>query len=103
MNLPTEIFGNVAVVHAPEELGGDQVAAFHTFFGGLAQAAVVLDLDGNELLDSEGLTALVDEQERAAHRPRRFENLDSQSDQSKNSSSRVWISNSKFSKTSSTR
>jgi anti-sigma B factor antagonist len=64
MNLPTEIFGNVAVVHAPEELGGDHVAAFHTFFGGLAQAAVVLDLDGNELLDSEGLTALVDEQER---------------------------------------
>jgi anti-sigma B factor antagonist len=64
MNLPTEIFGSVAVVHAPEELGSDQIVAFRSFLSGLSQSAVVLDLDGNELLDSDGLTALVDEQER---------------------------------------
>ncbi len=64
MNLPTEIFGNVAVVHAPEELGADQAASFLAFLRGLAQASVVLDLDGSELLDSAGLTALLDAQER---------------------------------------
>lgn len=64
MNLPTEIFGNIAVVHAPEELGTDQVGPFQTFLGSLTQSAIVLDLDANELLDSAGLTALVDLQER---------------------------------------
>lgn len=64
MNLPTEIFGNVAVVHAPEELGAEQIAPFQSFLSGLAQLSVVLDLDSNELLDSAGLTAIVDEQER---------------------------------------
>jgi anti-anti-sigma factor len=64
MNLPTEIFGSVAVVHAPEELGADQVGPFQSFLGGLAQSAIVLDLDGNELLDSAGLTALLDLQDR---------------------------------------
>ncbi len=64
MNLPTEIFGDVAVVHAPEELGADQVGPFQTFIGVISQSSIVLDLDSNELLDSAGLTALVDEQER---------------------------------------
>ncbi|HEX3997285.1 MAG TPA: STAS domain-containing protein [Pirellulales bacterium] len=64
MNLPTEIFGNVAVVHTPEELGSEQIGPFHAFLAGLSQVAVVLDLDGSELLDSAGLTALVDLQER---------------------------------------
>jgi anti-sigma B factor antagonist len=64
MNLPTEIFGSVAVVHAPEELGTDQIGPFDTFLGSLSQSAVVLDLDSNELLDSAGLTALVELQDR---------------------------------------
>lgn len=34
------------------------------FLSGLTQSSVVLDLDGNEMLDSAGLTALVDLQER---------------------------------------
>jgi len=64
MNLPTEIFGAVAVVHAPEELGTDQVGPFDSFLGNLSQSEIVLDLDGNELLDSAGLTALVELQDR---------------------------------------
>lgn len=64
MNLPTEVFGNVAVIHAPEELGAEQVGPFQSFLGAMAQSSIVLDLDSNELLDSVGLTALVDEQER---------------------------------------
>jgi anti-sigma B factor antagonist len=64
MNLPTEVFGDVAVVHAPDELGGEQVPAIMGYCAGLGQAQVVLDLDAVELLDSDGLTALVDCQDR---------------------------------------
>jgi anti-sigma B factor antagonist len=64
MNLPTEIFGDVAVVHAPDELGSDQAGPFLAFLRGLTQTSVVLDLDGSESLDSAGLTALLDAQER---------------------------------------
>jgi anti-sigma B factor antagonist len=63
MNFPTEVFGNVAVVHAPDELGADQAAALLKFCGGLAQARIVLDLDAVESLDSAGLTSLVDAQD----------------------------------------
>jgi anti-anti-sigma factor len=63
MNLPTEIFGNVAVVHAPEEMGADQAGQLPQFFRGLEQASVVLDLDRCEMLDSAGLTALLDAQD----------------------------------------
>ena len=63
MNLPTEVFGNVAVVHAPDELGEEQAPALLGFCAGLAQARIVLDLDGTEALDSAGLTTLLDAQE----------------------------------------
>ena len=58
MNLPTEIFGEVIVVHAPDELGADQAENFEAFIVGLDRRRVVLDLDGAESLDSAGLTAL---------------------------------------------
>jgi anti-sigma B factor antagonist len=64
MNLPTEVFGNVAVVHAPEEMGADQAGPLQLFLGGLSQSSVVVDLDGCESLDSAGLTALLDSQDR---------------------------------------
>jgi len=64
MNLPTEVFGDVAVVHAPDELGSDQAGPFLSFLRGLTQTSVVLDLDGSESLDSAGLAALLDAQER---------------------------------------
>jgi anti-anti-sigma factor len=59
MHLPSEIFGNVIVVHAPEELNEDHVANFASYFASLERNQVVLDLDGNELLDSAGLEALM--------------------------------------------
>jgi anti-sigma B factor antagonist len=60
MNLPTETFGNVVVVHAPEELAADQVDGFRAFLGKVDHPSVVLDLDRTETLDSAGLTALLD-------------------------------------------
>ena len=63
MNLPTEVFGDVIVVHAPDELGEDQTASFGEFVDRLERHRVVLDLDPTELLDSAGLEALLDAQE----------------------------------------
>ena len=63
MNLPTEIFGDVIVVHTPQELGSDQREGFEAYVPTLERHKVVLDLDGTETLDSEGLTALLDVQE----------------------------------------
>ena len=58
MNLPTEIFGDVIVVHTPEELGADQAESFEALVVRLERRYVVLDLDGTESLDSAGLAAL---------------------------------------------
>jgi anti-anti-sigma factor len=63
MNLPTEIFGEVIVVHTPEEVGTDQAADLETFFVTLERRNVVADLDGTETIDSRGLSALVASQE----------------------------------------
>jgi len=60
MNLPTEIFGDVIVVHTPEELSSDQADEFSDYIPTLERSNVVLDLDHTETLDSAGLTALVD-------------------------------------------
>lgn len=64
MNLPTEIFGDVVVVHAPEELGNDQVDEFRAYLAGQDRKNVVLDLDNMEMIDSAGLTALLEAQEK---------------------------------------
>ena len=64
MNLPTEIFGNVVVVHTPEELGQDQSEGFVSFLAGLERRNVVLDLDNTESLGSAGLTSILDSQDR---------------------------------------
>ena len=64
MILPTEVFGNCVVVHAPEELGNDHADAFETFILGLDRNNVVLDLDGTETIDSRGLTSLLNCQDR---------------------------------------
>lgn len=64
MNLPTEIFGDVVVVHTPEELGSDQADGFEACVGVLDRSRVVLDLDNTELLDSEGLEALLNVQDK---------------------------------------
>ncbi len=58
MNLPTEIFSDVIVVHTPDELGADQAENFEALLVTLERRRVVLDLDSTESLDSQGLTAL---------------------------------------------
>ena len=63
MNLPTEIFGSVIVVHTPEELGADQAAEFESYLPTLERDRVVLDLDNTEMLDSSGLGALLNAQD----------------------------------------
>ena len=69
MNLPTEIFGDVLVVHAPEELNDEQSARFQQFVMSQDRVKVVVDLDNVESLDSAGLTALRNVQDdlQAAH------------------------------------
>ena len=59
MQLPTEVFGNVVVVHSPEELGADQADAFEHFLADTTPRQIVLDTDNTEMLDSQGLTALL--------------------------------------------
>ncbi len=64
MNLPTEIFGNVVVVHAPEEVTEDHADQFEAFLVSVQPRKIVLDIDQSELMDSAALTALVNAQER---------------------------------------
>ncbi len=60
MNLPTEIFDDVVVIHTPEELGTDQVDEFEAYLATVDHCQIVFDLDHTELLDSAGLTSLLD-------------------------------------------
>ena len=66
MQITTEIFGNVLVAHTPDELTDDTSA---DFVNSLSEAIneqhfqVVLQMDRSEVLDSEGLTALLDLQD----------------------------------------
>src|SRR6476619_2057039 len=63
MKLPTEIFGDVAVVHTTEEVGTDTAEALEQFLTTRERANVVVDLDGSETIDSGGLEALLNAQE----------------------------------------
>ncbi len=63
MNLPTELFGDVIVVHTPEELGADQCDDFESYLPALECGNVVLDIDDTEILDSRGLTAILNVQD----------------------------------------
>ncbi len=62
MNLTTEIFGDVVVVHAPDDLGAEQAEEFEAFMATIDPRQVVLDLDGTESIDSAGLSSLLDAQ-----------------------------------------
>jgi anti-anti-sigma factor len=64
MNLPTEIFADVIVVHTPDELGEDQADAFEAYVPALERSNVVLDLDNTEMLDSAGLEAMLNVHDR---------------------------------------
>ncbi len=68
MNLPTELFGKVLVVHTPEELSIDHTERFEVFLGGVDQNQIVLDMDNTESLDSSGLATFLSAQENCAWR-----------------------------------
>jgi anti-anti-sigma factor len=63
MNLPMEIFGEVLVVHAPDELNEEQAGKFQQFLLQQERTKVVVDLDNVEAIDSMGLTALLNVQD----------------------------------------
>jgi anti-sigma B factor antagonist len=63
MKLPTEVFGDVVVVHTPEELGADTAPLLESFLTSLERSNVIVDLDGSETIDSGGLEALLGAQE----------------------------------------
>ena len=59
MQLPTEIFGEVIVVHAPEEVSEDCAHQFEEFITTQERVKVILEMDGTETLDSAGLASLL--------------------------------------------
>ena len=63
MKLPTEVFGDVVVVHTPEELGADTSAQLEKFLTSQERSNVIVDLDGSETIESGGLEALLTAQE----------------------------------------
>jgi anti-sigma B factor antagonist len=63
MKLPTEVFGDVVVVHTPEELSSDTAGQLEGFLTSLERTNVIVDLDGSETIDSTGLEALLGAQE----------------------------------------
>jgi anti-anti-sigma factor len=63
MTLPSEIFGEVVVVHAPEEISEEHAQQLTNLLTSLERVNVVVDLDGTETIDSYGLTCLLDVQQ----------------------------------------
>jgi anti-anti-sigma factor len=64
MKLPTEIFGEVIVVHTPQQLGRDQAEPLMEYLTSLERINVIVDLDNAESIDSVGLETLLDVQDR---------------------------------------
>ncbi len=63
MNLPSEIFDDVIVVHTPEELGADQCDDFEAYMSTVERNNIIFDIDNTETLDSRGLAAILDVQD----------------------------------------
>src|SRR5687768_9102496 len=59
MKLPTEVFGDVVVIHTPEELSADTAGHLENYLTSLERNNVVVDVDGSETIDSTGLEALL--------------------------------------------
>jgi|SRR5688572_9098364 anti-sigma B factor antagonist len=60
MNLTSETFGSVIVIHSPEDLSAEQAPGFEAHLRNVEPPCVVLDIDDTELLDSAGLAAILD-------------------------------------------
>jgi anti-anti-sigma factor len=63
MRLTTETFGNVIIVHTPDDLTSDNAAEVERYLSSLPQSRIVLDLDNTEAIDSAGLKMLLNVQE----------------------------------------
>ena len=63
MKLPSEVFGDVVVVHSPKEMNDDNADLLEQFIVSLDQKQVIIDMDGTESIDSAGLTLLLDVQD----------------------------------------
>lgn len=63
MKLPTEVFGEVVVVHTPEEISSDSSGQLEQFLTTLERSNVIVDLDGSETVESGGLEALLNARE----------------------------------------
>ena len=59
MNLPTEVFGEVVVAHAPEEILENRCEELLKCLTSLERANVVLDIDHVEAIDSHGLETML--------------------------------------------
>lgn len=59
MELPSEVFGSVAVIHAPKDVNDDTAEFIERQFGMCEQTQIVFDLDAAETLDSVGLEMLL--------------------------------------------
>jgi anti-sigma B factor antagonist len=68
MTLTSETFGSVIVVHSPEDMSADQAAQFESALRNVDPACVVLDMDDTELIDSSGLTAILEAKEALGQR-----------------------------------
>jgi anti-sigma B factor antagonist len=64
MAFPTEVFGNVIVVHAPGELGIEQCGVLEDSVPSLEKPNVILDMDTTESLDSHSLETLLNVQDK---------------------------------------
>lgn len=59
MNIQTEVFGDVLVVHTPEEFSEETADTVRQCIEGTGHTRVVADLDDTESIDSHGLTMLL--------------------------------------------
>jgi len=67
MQITTERFGDVMVLHTPDELTEETVEEFHRALDESVMKGVVnivAQMDRSDMFDSAGLTALLDSQER---------------------------------------
>lgn len=64
MNLTAEIFNDVIVIHTPEDIVADQCDALENCIVSFGRPNVVLDMDATKNIDSKGLTALLNVQDK---------------------------------------
>jgi anti-anti-sigma factor len=63
MEMSSEVFGEVIVIHAPKELNDDRAEQISRQLSTCGHRQLVLDLDDAEILDSVGLEMLLETQE----------------------------------------